>query len=201
MYSFVLATMLTTGSAAPASCWGCHGCYGCGGNAFSCYGCYGYSSCYGCYGCSGYYGCSGCYGCYGSGYGCYGSGYGGCYGCYGSRVVVVAPAVEPTKPAPPVMRKATELRQEDAPAPARVTLVIPDGARLFVNDVAVEVNPAARTFETPQLEPGRLYHYVFRAEMPGDGQMIKDVQRVEVAAGKQVTVEFKGLPTVVGTRR
>ena len=210
MYSFVLATMLTTGGAAPATCYGCHGCYGGWGNAFSCYGCYGCGGCYGCYGCGGCYGCyGGCYGAYhgwyGGCYGCYG-GYAGCYGCSGYGVVVAPVAVAPTyvvpaQPVVPYMKKATELRREEAPAPARVTIVIPDGARLFVNDVAFEVNPAVRTFETPQLEPGRPYHYVFRAELPGAGKMIRDVQRVEVAAGKQVTVEFPGLPTTAAARR
>lgn len=92
MYSVVLATMLTAGTATPdfffkaippAGCGGCYGgCYGysCGG----CYGgCYGYS-CSGCYGCSGYnvaYSCGGCCGGWSCG-GCCG-GYSCCGGCYG----------------------------------------------------------------------------------------------------------------------
>src|SRR4051794_37612928 len=75
MYSVVLATMLTAGSATPAwhhhgfhgchGCWGCHcSCY-CGGGCYSC-------GCWGCHGCHRSYGCHGCYG------GC------SCYGCYSS---------------------------------------------------------------------------------------------------------------------
>jgi uncharacterized protein (TIGR03000 family) len=68
MYTIVLATMLTTGTAAPD--WGCRGCYGCCGG---CWGC-----CGGCWGC-----CGGCWGCCGGGcWGCCGGCY-GCYGCYG----------------------------------------------------------------------------------------------------------------------
>jgi uncharacterized protein (TIGR03000 family) len=88
MYSVVLATMLTAGTATPdfffhkraavavsASCYGCSGCYGCYGG-WSCGGCYGGYSCGGCYGCYG--SCTGCYG-----GGCYGYSCSGCYGCYG----------------------------------------------------------------------------------------------------------------------
>lgn len=105
MYSVVLATVLTAGSAAPDHwlSFGCHGCHGCHGGCWGCSGCYGCrgacSGCYGssCYGCGGGYygGCGGssgwggCYGCYGSSsYGCFGGSYSGCsggscYGCFG----------------------------------------------------------------------------------------------------------------------
>jgi uncharacterized protein (TIGR03000 family) len=119
MYSIVLATMLTTGAAAPdfghgchgccGGCWGCHGCCGgcwgcCGGCWGCCGGCWGCcGGCWGCWGCCG--GCwGGCYGCYGGCYGCWGTCYGcagcyGCYGCYGGcyggDAIAVAPAVVP----------------------------------------------------------------------------------------------------------
>src|SRR5207249_1278604 len=123
----------------------------------------------------------------------------GCYGYYGyySHGVVVAPVavaapavVAPASPAPVIipprpMQRAIDTRRDEGPAPARVTIVIPEGARLFVNDMPVEVNPAARTFETPRLDPGKPYHYVFKAEVMNDGRMVRDVQRVDVAAGKQ----------------
>lgn len=99
MYSIVLATMLTTGVAAPewrhgccGGCWGCcGGCYGCCGGCWGCGGCYGccggcWGGCYGCCGgCwGGWYGCcGGCYGCWGGCYGCCGGCYGACYGCWG----------------------------------------------------------------------------------------------------------------------
>jgi uncharacterized protein (TIGR03000 family) len=205
MYSLIVATMMTTGTATPSWGWGCHGCHGCyggcWGNAFSGYGCYGGG--YGCYG--GRYGCvGGCYGCYGCA-GCY-----GCYGCYGGyspynpnvympRVVVgvsVAPVGVP-QPMPVVVAKASD---PSAPAPAQVTINIPSGARLLVNDIPVPVDPAARTFVTPALEPGRTYHYIFKVEMQTDGRLMREEQRVEVAAGKQVTVDFKGL-TAAAARR
>ena len=210
MYSLVLATMITTGTATPS--WGCHGCYGCGGcwsNAFSgCCGCYG--GCYGCYG--------GCYGCYGGGYGGYYGGYGryyggngyygayyGCSGCWGNQgqggVGAKPPEKKKSDDKKPEEKRKSDTRPEDAPAPARVTFMLPDGARLFVNDVPVAVTPAVRTFATPALEPGRSYHYVFTAELQSEGRLVRDVQRVDVAAGREVIVEFKGLPSAAAARR
>jgi uncharacterized protein (TIGR03000 family) len=102
MYSIVLATMLTAGSATPqfcffshchgcwSSCHGCSGCYSCHGCWSACYGCYGcyschgcWSSCYNCFGCwDSCYGCYGCHGCWSSCYSCYGC-WDSCYSCYG----------------------------------------------------------------------------------------------------------------------
>jgi uncharacterized protein (TIGR03000 family) len=99
------------------------------------------------------------------------------------------------------MKPGQEGRGGGTPAPARVTIMLPEGARLFVNDQPFDVNPAARTFETPELKPGQPYHYVFKAEVQRDGQMMRDIKQVEVAAGRHVTVEFKGLPNVAAARR
>jgi uncharacterized protein (TIGR03000 family) len=72
---------------------------------------------------------------------------------------------------------------------ARVTVVLPDGARLFVNDVAVSVK-GTQTFETPKLEKGKKFFYTVRAEIERDGRTVSDNQRVSVEAGKSVTVDF-----------
>jgi uncharacterized protein (TIGR03000 family) len=122
MYSIVLATMLTTGTAAPD--WGCRGCCGgCWGCCGGCWGCCGgcFGCCGGCWGCCG--GCWGgwwpgygwgsaypypyggwgvgfygsCYGCWGTCFGCHGC-Y-GCYGCYGACYGGVAVAVPTVAPA------------------------------------------------------------------------------------------------------
>lgn len=130
MYSLVLATMLTAGSATPSwghgwycfggcggcwSCKGCHGCYGCHGcSGCSCYGC----SCYGCscWGCS-CYGCS-CWGCSCYGCSCYGCSCYGCWGCYGCSscgcggwgfpaAVIATPIAHSSYAAPAVVAQST----------------------------------------------------------------------------------------------
>jgi len=72
---------------------------------------------------------------------------------------------------------------------ARVTVVLPTGARLFVNDVAVAAS-GTQTFETPKLAKGKKFYYTVKAEMQRDGRTVSDKQRVSVEAGKSVTVDF-----------
>jgi uncharacterized protein (TIGR03000 family) len=83
---------------------------------------------------------------------------------------------------------------------ARVTLRLPDGARLYVDGTAFPLPATARTFETPKLEPGRTYSYTFRAELVRDGQTLTDTRRIDVEAGKQVTVEFRNLAVQAASR-
>jgi uncharacterized protein (TIGR03000 family) len=72
---------------------------------------------------------------------------------------------------------------------ARVTVVLPAGASLYVNDVAVSAK-GTQTFETPKLEKGKKFYYTVRAEMQRNGRTVSDKQRVSVEAGKSVTVDF-----------
>jgi uncharacterized protein (TIGR03000 family) len=83
-----------------------------------------------------------------------------------------------------------------ANAPAHVTVRLPEKARLFVDGVAYPRQSTAATFDTPALEPGRTYFYTFRVEVPGDGEARSESRRVEVAAGKQVQVDFRAPATV-----
>jgi uncharacterized protein (TIGR03000 family) len=80
--------------------------------------------------------------------------------------------------------------------PARVTVLAPDGARVFVDGVSVSIGADQRSFETPKLEPGKQYYYTIKAELEQDGRTRTESQRVIVAAGKAVTVEFKNLTAV-----
>lgn len=209
MYSLVLATMLTAGTAgAPA--WGCHGCWGgCHGCCGGCYGCYGCcGGCYGCYGCcggcygcwGGCYGCSGCYGCWGcSGcYGCWGGGYypshayydcygcWGCHGCYGSVVI------QPVYVAPPPAAKPEE-KKKAAANQATVIVQLPADARLTVDGKGADLTSATRSFITPALEMDRDYYYTIKAEADRDGRALTQTKRVLVRAGQVSRVDFGDL--------
>ncbi|HVS34634.1 MAG TPA: TIGR03000 domain-containing protein [Gemmataceae bacterium] len=72
---------------------------------------------------------------------------------------------------------------------AHVTITAPADARVTVN--GVEVPAASRTFSTPALEPGRTYYYTVTAELTRDGKPVSDSRRVLVAAGQDVSVDFK----------
>jgi uncharacterized protein (TIGR03000 family) len=84
---------------------------------------------------------------------------------------------------------------------AKVTIIMPAEARLIVDGVAYPEGAAKRTLETPDLEAGRKYTYTMRAEMVRDGNKLKEERRVEVEAGKDVTVEFTKLTAVQAAQR
>jgi uncharacterized protein (TIGR03000 family) len=210
MYSVVLATVLTAGSAAPDCCFGisisfgCHGCYGCHGCFGGCHGCYGcsggYGGCWGCYG-SSCYGCyggagSGCYGCYGG----YGSGFGGCYGgsCYGCYGVPVTPGETITTPPQktgPVDQKPNGSLESRRKAPATVVVKAPANARLIVNGQPTAIQGTEQTFATPDLEAGRTYAYNFQVETVQDGKSVSRTKRLIVQAGQRAEVDLnEGTP-------
>jgi uncharacterized protein (TIGR03000 family) len=83
--------------------------------------------------------------------------------------------------------------------PASVTVVLPEGAKLTVNDVVVNVN-GNQTFQTPKLEKGKSYFYTVKAELTRDGRSVTETRRIDVAAGKAVTVDFTQSSTLTASR-
>jgi uncharacterized protein (TIGR03000 family) len=198
------------------SCYGCYGgysgaCYGgydgCGGGGK--YGHHGYgagwASCYG--------GSSGaCYGCYGGG-GCYGSsgGYGNgcsgaaCYGCCGEVVVgsaAMTPAQMSTPAAPPgntvpeqipPPKKAKTTALDQA---ARLIVELPADAKLYVDDQLTKATSERRVFTLLQLEPGKTYYYILRAETVRDGQAQSETKAVFFHLGDVVQTSFRDLGTL-----
>jgi uncharacterized protein (TIGR03000 family) len=84
---------------------------------------------------------------------------------------------------------------------AKVTVRVPEDAKLYVDGVLCPLTSTSRTFETPKLEPGRRYYYTVKAEVVRDGQAQAESRRVYVEAGKSTTVEFKDLSPVQSARR
>jgi uncharacterized protein (TIGR03000 family) len=204
-------------------CHSCHGCYGCNGchGCYGGYGGYGngwYSGCYLSYGGYGYghgygwggngwgsagwggagWGCSGCYGCYGcNGWGCYGG-----YGCWGSALTAplylapgatLAPGGAATPPAEPVPPPKKETKKPNGEGAARLIIDLPDQARLYIDDRAIETASGQRSFRTPRLEPGQAYYYMVRVELDRDGRTYSDTRQVVVRAGQTVHASFTQL--------
>jgi len=84
---------------------------------------------------------------------------------------------------------------------ARVTVVLPVGARFYVDGTAIPVPGARSTFETPRLEPGKTYHYNLEARLTLEGRSEVLKQRVKVQAGKELTVNFVEKVTARLSRR
>jgi uncharacterized protein (TIGR03000 family) len=84
---------------------------------------------------------------------------------------------------------------------AKVTVLVPSDAKLFVDGTECPLTSSRRTFETPKLEAGRQYYYTVKAEVVRDGRPLSDTQRVVVEAGRQTTVDFKSLEAVQAASR
>ena len=218
MYSVVLMAALTTGSASPEwghwrGCSGCsvsysHGCH----RSVGCHGCYrscscssyscSYSGCHvahGCFGCAVSYGCSGCYGCH-SVYGCYSA-----WGCHGCSAFHATPVVVPKTPAPKSGGELPPPKKTggDDSVRARLTIDVPAGAKLFVDDQPLTTTATQRSFVTPPLREGSAYFYDFRAEMERDGQKVTATRRVVIRGGETTQVTFPELqqPAAVTAQR
>jgi uncharacterized protein (TIGR03000 family) len=77
-----------------------------------------------------------------------------------------------------------------------VTVRLPEDARLFIDGVACPLTTDTRSFDTPNLEPGKPYHYTLRAEATRDSKKISQSRQILVQAGKSVEVNFTNLDRV-----
>jgi uncharacterized protein (TIGR03000 family) len=78
---------------------------------------------------------------------------------------------------------------------AQVEVKLPAGARLFVDGEAVPLDKG-NVFRTPALKPGRQYYYTMKAEAVRDGEKASRTERVTVAGGRTVRVDFSDLAGV-----
>jgi uncharacterized protein (TIGR03000 family) len=74
---------------------------------------------------------------------------------------------------------------------ATLTVRVPDGARLFVNDHLSWNTGRVRVFETPEIQADKTYRCTLRLEMKYGGKVVTRTYPVEVKAGQQRTVEFR----------
>jgi uncharacterized protein (TIGR03000 family) len=73
---------------------------------------------------------------------------------------------------------------------ATVKVVLPPAARLYVDGKHIPTTSASSTFETPRLDPGRVYRYNLEVRFTGSQQSEVLAEKVLVEAGKEVTVDF-----------
>jgi len=85
----------------------------------------------------------------------------------------------------------------DTAIKSRVTVKVPEDARLWVNGVFCPLTSGTRSFETPAVEPGRLYVYTIRAEVIREGRRRSESREVVFEGGKPVTVKFDDPISVV----
>jgi uncharacterized protein (TIGR03000 family) len=74
-----------------------------------------------------------------------------------------------------------------------VTVQLPQGAKLFVENQVRELAPGSNEFKSPDLQKGSSYAYTFRAEMTKDGKNQSQTQRVVFKAGEPINVDFRDM--------
>jgi uncharacterized protein (TIGR03000 family) len=80
--------------------------------------------------------------------------------------------------------------QGRGPAPATIIVSLPDDATLTVDDTPTQSTTSRRVFTSPPLDPGKTFHYTFKAEAMRDGKPVNTSQRVEVRAGQVTRVDL-----------
>ncbi len=106
-----------------------------------------------------------------------------------------APAVpathEPVKAGPPI--RETPVTPTAPNEHATITVKLPPGATLYVDDRKSPSKEPVRQFATPPLPAGREYAYLIKAEIVRDGQPETLTQKVPFRAGERIVVDFTSL--------
>jgi uncharacterized protein (TIGR03000 family) len=96
---------------------------------------------------------------------------------------------------------AASAQAKSAAQPARITVRVPEDAKLSVDGTVRSTSGDRRTFVTPELEPGKAYYYEFKADFVRDGESRSQQRRVVVEAGKNVTVDLRESAEVAASQR
>lgn len=97
----------------------------------------------------------------------------------------------------PTLAPAPTAGADGRPAKATITVKVPPGATLYVDDRKSPSMDPVRRFTTPPLPAGREFSYLLRVEQPTrDGQPERMTERVTFRAGEETTIDF----TTVGGR-
>jgi uncharacterized protein (TIGR03000 family) len=79
------------------------------------------------------------------------------------------------------------------PAVATITVKLPAGATLYVDDRKSPSTDPVRRFSTPPLPAGRDFAYLMKAEIVRNGQTETFTQKVPFRAGERVEVDFSSI--------
>jgi uncharacterized protein (TIGR03000 family) len=77
---------------------------------------------------------------------------------------------------------------------AHLTVTVPAGAQLRVDDTPLSMTGTVREFQTPPLRPGGRYGYTVKASWDDHGHEVTQTQEVDFTAGDRVSVRFPTLP-------
>lgn len=73
---------------------------------------------------------------------------------------------------------------------ATISVRVPAGAAFVVNDKEIAVPPVNPTFVTPPLEPGKDYFYDCKVTVVDNGKNVTKIKKVKVRAGEIVAINY-----------
>jgi uncharacterized protein (TIGR03000 family) len=99
---------------------------------------------------------------------------------------MIMPGTTTTTPSGEKLKTTPKTKQEEtmAPAPATIVVELPADAKLLIENEATTSTGSSRVFQSPDLKPGKEYHYTIKAEAVRDGKPVKVEQVVTVKAGE-----------------
>jgi uncharacterized protein (TIGR03000 family) len=87
-----------------------------------------------------------------------------------------------------------------APAPATIIVTLPADARLTIDDAATTSTTERRVFVSPELAPGRDFHYTLKAEWKSEGKPVTVSKTITVTAGNETNVNLQADMASVASR-
>ncbi|QEL20394.1 TIGR03000 domain-containing protein [Limnoglobus roseus] len=97
---------------------------------------------------------------------------------------------KPEEPAKPVSAGKDNPFHSTIPAPAKITVKLPENGTLFIDGKKNEKAGTERQFTTPPLPVGKEFSYSMKLEMVRNGQPEEVTQKVVFQAGEILTVDF-----------
>ncbi len=97
--------------------------------------------------------------------------------------VVPEPAATPAEPQPAASRSPADNR-------ARITLMVPEDARVWFEGKKTTATGTVREFRSPPLDPGSRYSYTVRVSWRQKGEEMTQTRDVVVTAGANVALNF-----------
>jgi uncharacterized protein (TIGR03000 family) len=118
-----------------------------------------------------------------------------CLGCLGSGYYGTARSNY--NPSPARTGTGAETKESALPAKAILTVELPADAKLYIGEQLMTSSAATRSFSTPELEPGRSYNFVLRAEAVRDGKTFRESKKIVLRAGEQFQTSLTNLQPAV----
>ena len=88
-------------------------------------------------------------------------------------------------------------RSKPNAASARLTIDVPEDAKLFVDGTLTKGDGSTRNFHTPELPKDQTFFYDLKAEIMVDGAVVTETKRVLVRSGEVLTESFPKLIAAV----